>query len=228
MPRRRAAGGISALADLLDEPFAASEARRLETLRLDALEERVQLQMALGLHAELVGELEALVIENPFREGLRAQLMVCLYRCQRQTDALRVFKEGREALEEQLGLEPGQRLSELEIAILNHDPNLELTEIDQRLAPVDPRERHRRPRWALPAPIPRAMSTLVGRVADIEDIISVVGSSPVTTLVGVGGCGKTRLAWAAAERFGPSLRRRRVRYRPHRGHRFEGSRSTNQ
>jgi len=88
----------SALADLLDEPFARSEARRLETLRLDALEERVQLQMALGLHAELVGELEAMVMENPFREGLRAQLMECLYRCQRQTDALRVFREGREAL----------------------------------------------------------------------------------------------------------------------------------
>ena len=130
--------------------------------------------------------------------------MECLYRCQRQTDALRVFREGREALEEQLGLEPGQRLSELEFAILNHDPNLDFPAIDVPSAGVS-KGVPTPATLGTPAPIPRAMSTLVGRQADIEDIVNVVGSSPVTTLVGVGGCGKTRLAWAVAERLAPTF-----------------------
>ncbi len=193
----------AALADLIFEPFAAAEANRLETMLLDALEERFDLQLQLGLHAGVVGELEALVNEHPFREGLRAQLMVCLYRCQRQADALRTFNEGRDALVDQLGLEPGPRLTQLQGAILNHDPILDAPNAERdpdassRASP--PGTSTERPVPIGPSsPLPRPLSSLVGRNRDVEEVVQIVRTSFVTTLVGVAGCGKSRLAYAAA------------------------------
>jgi YVTN family beta-propeller protein len=112
------------LADFAYEPFAQGEIARLEALHLAALEERIESDLRLGRHAELVPELEALVREEPLDERLRAQLMLALYRSGRQADALEAYHEARRTLVEQLGLEPGPNLRELERAILRHDPAL--------------------------------------------------------------------------------------------------------
>jgi DNA-binding SARP family transcriptional activator len=110
-----------ALADLAGERFAQAEALRLEELRLGALEQRFEADLALGRHAELVGELEALVREHPLRERLRAQLMRALYSSGRQAEALTVYRDTRNLLVDELGIEPSPALQELEKAILRHD-----------------------------------------------------------------------------------------------------------
>ena len=113
-----------ALADFAYESFAQTEIARLDELQLTALEERIEADLALGRHAELVGELEALVARHPLRERLRGQLMLALYRSDRQAEALHVYQEGRLALAEELGLEPSQGLQRLERQILEQDPEL--------------------------------------------------------------------------------------------------------
>jgi DNA-binding SARP family transcriptional activator len=113
------------LADLASVPFAIPAIQRLEEMRLAALEQRLEAEVKLGRHRELIGELEALVETNPLRERLRATLMVALYRSGRQAEALAVFRAGRTLLVDQLGLEPSSLLRGLERAILTHDPSLE-------------------------------------------------------------------------------------------------------
>jgi DNA-binding SARP family transcriptional activator/streptogramin lyase len=105
-----------------DGSFARTERARLEEQRLAALERRIDADLELGRHRELMPELEALVREEPLREHLRGQLMLALYRCGRQAEALEVFRSGRRLLDEELGLEPGEELRRLERAILEHDP----------------------------------------------------------------------------------------------------------
>jgi DNA-binding SARP family transcriptional activator/streptogramin lyase len=112
------------LADLADVPHVQGERRRLEELRLAAVEARVEADLALGRHAQLVPELESLVREHPLRERSRGQLMLALYRCGRQAHALEVYHSGRRLLDEELGLQPDDELQRLEKAILNHDPSL--------------------------------------------------------------------------------------------------------
>ena len=112
------------LADLAYEPFADSAVARLQALKLAATEQRIDAKLALGRHGEVVPELEALVREHPYREQLRAKLMLALYRAGRQADALTAYREARHALVDELGIEPGAELRELEQAILNHDPAL--------------------------------------------------------------------------------------------------------
>jgi YVTN family beta-propeller protein len=114
-----------ALADLRYEPFAVPESERLEERRLGALEERFEAQLALGAGPDLVGELEALVREHPFRERLLGQLMVALYRAGRHTDALAAYRDAQRRLAAELGLDPGSQLRELEQEILRHDPSLD-------------------------------------------------------------------------------------------------------
>jgi DNA-binding SARP family transcriptional activator len=113
-----------ALAEFRDEPFAEAAARRLAELRLYALEERIDAQLDLGEHARLVPELEALVEEEPLRERPRGQLMVALYRSGRQAEALARYRDGRALLVEELGIEPGPALQELERAILRQEEAL--------------------------------------------------------------------------------------------------------
>ena len=117
-----------ALADFLYEPFAQTEIARLEELRTVVLEERIDADLALGRHAELVSELEALVSAQPLRERPRAQLMLALYRSGRQADALAAYRSARETLVEELGIDPGPGLRELEAAILRQDESLLLEE----------------------------------------------------------------------------------------------------
>jgi DNA-binding SARP family transcriptional activator len=114
------------LADLAYERFAQREIARLEELRATALEQLFEAKLALGRHAEVVGELQGLIREHPYRERLRAQLMLALYRSDRQADALQAYQDARSKLVEELGIEPGERLRELEKAVLAHDPELGL------------------------------------------------------------------------------------------------------
>ena len=113
-----------ALVDFAYEDFAQREIARLDELRLAAIEDRIDADLALGRATELVSELEPLVSAHPLRERLRGQLMLALYRSGRQADALETFREGRTALRDELGLEPGAALRELEQAVLNQDPAL--------------------------------------------------------------------------------------------------------
>jgi DNA-binding SARP family transcriptional activator len=132
------------LADFTYEPFAQAEITRLEELHLAAVEERIEADLELGRHAEIVGELEALVAEHPLREGLRRQLMLALYRCDRQAEALETYRRGRHLLIEELGIEPSSSLRELHEQILAQDPALS--------APARPRRPPRpRPPAATPA-----------------------------------------------------------------------------
>ena len=125
-----------ALADLAYESFAQIEILRLEELRVEALERRLDADLALGRYTELVGEVQALVREHPLRERLRAVLMQALYGSDRQVEALEIYRETRQLLVDQLGIEPSPALQELEQAILRHDPALTSREV-----PATPRRR---------------------------------------------------------------------------------------
>lgn len=176
-----------ALSDLADEPFAATEIRRLEELRLRATELAIDADLAAGRHAEVIAELEALVAQEPLRERLHARLMLALYRSGRQADALEAYRHAREVLVEQLGIEPGPELHDVQQAILDQDPALD--------APVMAGERPTE-RPSLPDP----PTALIGRASELEDIAGQLcdRGTRLLTLLGPGGVGKTRLALAAA------------------------------
>ena len=121
-----------ALADFARSRFARTEIARLEDLRLGCLEDRIDDDLGEGDHAELAGELEALVAEHPLRERLRGQLMLALYRSGRQAEALAAYQAARRSLVDELGIEPGRELRELQRRILEQDPGLELRAGDLR------------------------------------------------------------------------------------------------
>jgi predicted ATPase/DNA-binding SARP family transcriptional activator len=173
-----------ALADLAYEPFAQTEVARLEELRLGAIEKRVEADLALGRHADLVAELEALVAENPLREGFRRQLMLALYRSGRQAEALAAYQDARRTLLDELGIEPGPSLQRLERGILRQDPDLE----------------RRGPAAGGPTTLPSELTTFVGRERELDELRTTLTRSDVRllTLTGAGGSGKTRLAAQAA------------------------------
>jgi predicted ATPase/DNA-binding SARP family transcriptional activator len=169
-------------------PFAPPEIRRLEELRLSAVESRIEAQLAAGRHAELVAELPQLTREHPWRERLHAQLMLALYRGGRQADALEAYRHAREVLVEQLGIEPGPELHSVHQAVLAHDPAL-----DAPLPAVSARGRRGS---ALPAP----PNPTIGRARAVRAIAERLraGETRLLTLTGPGGVGKTRLALEAA------------------------------
>src|SRR4051794_2977180 len=133
-----------ALTEFAAEPFAQVEAGRLDDLRVAALEERIDADLQLGRHAELTGELEVLITSHPHREHLRAQLMLALYRAGRQSESLEVYRNLRATLDE-IGIEPGESLQQLERQILNHDPEIDAPAlpIAEATAPATPLERKR-------------------------------------------------------------------------------------
>jgi predicted ATPase/DNA-binding SARP family transcriptional activator len=175
------------LSDLTYETFAQAEIARLEELRLVALEDRIEADLAAGRDAELVGELEALVAANPLRERLRSQLMRALYRAGRQAEALAEYQDARRVLVEGLGIEPTAALKTLERQILAQDPALD--------APGE-RDEPRRLRTNLPA----AVTPLIGRQRDVEACAELLRGESVRllTLTGAGGIGKTRVALQVA------------------------------
>jgi YVTN family beta-propeller protein len=132
-----------ALGDLLYQPLGAEESERLEEQRLQALEERVEVDLELGMAAELVPELEALTRKHPFRERPLGQLMVALYRGGRQAEALAAYQVARQRLSAELGLEPSAPLQELQRRILAHDPAIDLPQA-KRGSANRPRSRRRR------------------------------------------------------------------------------------
>ena len=145
---RRACDSLSAalelwrgppLADVAYESFAQTEVARLEELRLVALENRAEAELALGRHAALIPELEKLVRDHPTRERLREELILALYRSGRQVDALECYRDAQRSLAE-LGLEPGAELQRLERSVLNHDPAIEAPRV-RGAVPVLPRRR---------------------------------------------------------------------------------------
>jgi YVTN family beta-propeller protein len=158
-------------ADLGDLPFVEAERRRLDELRLSALERRVEADIELGLHADVVAELESLVHEHPLRERVRGQLMLALYRSGRQAEALEVYRSGRRIMIEELGLEPGETLRRLERAILAQDESLAAP---QASTP---------PRVAARAAVPTGTVTLL--ITDIERstrLVNELGSAYGTLL----------------------------------------------
>ena len=131
------------LAELVYEPFAAQEVARLEELRTAAYEDLIDAELACGGGGDLVAELEALVAEHPFRERFRAQLMLALYRAGRQAEALDAYRAARRTLVDELGIEPGAPLSELEQAILRQDASLAPAAPAQRPSAHPPEERRK-------------------------------------------------------------------------------------
>jgi predicted ATPase/DNA-binding SARP family transcriptional activator len=191
-----------ALADVIGEPFAIGATARLEELRLTALELRHDLMLALGRHHELVGEITALIREHPLREQLHEQLLVALYRCGRQADALRAYDHARTHLLEELGIDPGPRLQELERRILAQDPDLSWTQ-----SPAEERTAQAaaaadsvpaRPASRPTATIPVAVTALVGRDIELARIRKLLERSRIVTLTGPAGAGKSRLALEVA------------------------------
>jgi DNA-binding SARP family transcriptional activator len=168
------------LSDFTYRQFAQAEIARLEERRLAAFEARFDADLAAGRHAELVGELEALVKEQPLRERLRAQLMLALYRSGRQAEALDVYQSARRALVEELGINPGRDVRDLHQAILNQDPGLDL--------PSDPQ--------ATPEP---SRAVFVGRERELGELLAALdealaGHGRLRLLVGEPGIGKSGLA----------------------------------
>ena len=188
------------LADLHDEPFARGEAARLGELRLSALEDRIDAELAAGRHHELVAELEPLVAGHPFRERPRAQLMLALYRCGRQARALEVFQAARGRLVSELGIEPGPALRQLQRRILNQDPTLD-PPVDPTVDPARPGTSDEKPRGNLPAPL----TSFVGRHRDLAEVPALLRTNRLVTLTGVGGAGKSRLALEVARARGSEL-----------------------
>jgi DNA-binding SARP family transcriptional activator len=174
----------AALAELAYEPFAQREIARLDDLRVAAHEQLIEAKLALGGHAEVVGQLEALIGEYPYRERLRAQLMLALYRSERQADALQAYQDARRTLVEELGIEPGERLRELERAILAQDPELHLAAEE----PADAEPAVETPRSAFVGR-ERELAELVGGLDD-----AFAGRGRLFLLVGEPGIGKSRLA----------------------------------
>jgi DNA-binding SARP family transcriptional activator len=167
------------LAEFGYQRFAQVEIARLEELRLACLEERIEHDLADGRHAELVGELESLTAEHPLRERLRGQLMLAMYRSGRQAEALDAYQEARDALVEELGIEPSRELRERHQAILNQDPALDLTASAGRETTT--------------------AGAFVGREAELEELMAglddaFAGRGRLFLLVGEPGIGKSRLA----------------------------------
>lgn len=170
----------SPLADVAFSRFAQPEIARLEELRVTALEARIDLDLATGNHARLIGELEGLVRSYPLRERLRGQLMLALYMSGRQAEALEAYQDARRALTDDLGIEPGRELRDLQQRILNQDPTLGAEARSPAIAPSSP-------------------GLFVGRDSELDVLIrglddAFAGHGRLFLLVGEPGIGKSRLA----------------------------------
>ncbi|MFH9199299.1 BTAD domain-containing putative transcriptional regulator [Streptomyces anulatus] len=188
-----------AFAGIADLPALGPEATRLDELRLGVIEERIDVDLGLGRHSELLGELTALTMEHPFRERMWAQLMLALYRCGRRADALQAYLQVREVLAEETGLEPGHTLRDLHRAVLGEDPALDRAVTDG--------EQDRRNATGARM-LPPALGDFSGQRAELAEIEArlrtdrAAGEPAATvTISGPGGVGKTALAVQASHRL---------------------------
>ena len=185
------------LADFQYDAFAQGEIARLGELRAAVLEERIAVEMLLGREAQVLGELERLVRDYPYRERLRGQLMLALYRTGRQAEALAAYRAARSALVDELGIEPSVELRQLHEAILAQDRALLQTDPGQPAAPAGagattdgraPGHVH----------LPVQATPLIGRERELAELMTLADSRRLITLTGTGGTGKTRLGMAFA------------------------------
>jgi predicted ATPase/DNA-binding SARP family transcriptional activator len=183
----------SALADFAFEEFAQAHRTQLEEMRLGALEDRIDADLAAGRHEDVAAELEALVGEHGLRERLWAQLMLALYRCDRQSDSLRAFQRVRDLLADELGLDPGPALRELERQVLAHDSAL-MAPVTVGRSPLGLSNIH------------PELSTFVGRTTDLAQIAKLLEQRRLVTITGPGGVGKTRIATEIAMHPGHTWR----------------------
>jgi DNA-binding SARP family transcriptional activator len=172
---------------------------RLDENRLAVLGDCLKLELELGHHREVIGELRGLVAEYPLRERLRMLLMLALYRAGRQADALESFREVRELLLDELGLDPGEELRDMERAILANDRSLDVQPVPVRAGGLQP----------VPRQLPATLADFTGRDDILERICALLAPAdgtvpqylPVVTLTGKGGIGKTTLALHAAHQI---------------------------
>lgn len=205
----------SPLADFRYEDFARAEVERLDELRLATLEDRIEADLACGRETELVGELRGLLLDHPFRERLAASLVTALYRAGRQAEALDAYRRTRDALAEELGIDPSPALQRLEVAILNQDPDLDgpppsvavvVPASSTSSAGVSDAPRVASPRTEAAGTTSRARPRLVeapgpliGRERDAAAIAAMIERDVrCVTITGPGGTGKTRLALEVA------------------------------
>lgn len=189
-----------AYAEFADEEFARGDAARLEEFRLAASSDWVDAVMALDRPGDTIGRLAALVAADPLRERPRAQLMRALHRLGRSADALQTFRDYRDLLADELGLDPSQQLRDLEAAILRQDPDPEPEPEPDPAPPADGTPGSRPP----PAGNLRLeLTDLIGRAGDAATALAAIEDSRVVTLTGVGGVGKTRLALRVAAEAQP-------------------------
>jgi DNA-binding SARP family transcriptional activator/tetratricopeptide (TPR) repeat protein len=171
----------------------AAEAARLDEQRIAAVEARIAADLELGRGDELIGELTVLVEQHPTRSAMRGQLMLALHRADRTGEALTVFRQGREALIGELGIEPGADLTTLHERILRADPGL----LDRQPVPAS------RPRRKGPAQLPPDPPDFVGRDGLVAELATMLADGPVVAaLLGPGGVGKSALAVHVAHRVG--------------------------
>lgn len=178
------------LGEFEQQPFARAPISRLVELRLAAEERRIEAEFAVGHHSELLPQLEEMVANHPYRERLRGQLMIALYRSDRQADALAAYRTARATLAEELGIEPGPALRRLERAILDQDPILEASASAAAAATTGRQEQR----------FPARSTSFVGRTQQVSEIRARLRRPEVRllTLTGAPGTGKTRLAIESA------------------------------
>jgi WD40 repeat protein/DNA-binding SARP family transcriptional activator len=205
-------------ADLEFEPFGRLEVERLEELRLAALEERIDAELALGRHLALVPELETLAAEHPYREHFRAQLMLALYRSGRQAEGLAVYQQTRTLLSEELGLEPGGELQELQRAILVQDPVLAPAVVENGRGSEPLRDIC--PFKGLAPFEPADAEFFFGRERLVDELLGRLEDVPFLALVGASGSGKSSLLRAGLL---PRLGRDHVLVRPGEPYAFAGT-----
>ncbi|WP_406073181.1 BTAD domain-containing putative transcriptional regulator [Micromonospora sp. NBC_01638] len=176
-----------ALADVIDVAGAPAQTARLDELRLAAIEDRIEADLALGAHAALVAELRELVVAHPLRERSRGQLLRALSALGRPAEALAEFEDARRTLAEQLGVDPSAALAAIHLAVLRGAER-----------PAEP--------GTIEQALPSQLTTFVGREAELKRVGELLGERRLITLTGPGGAGKTRLAIEAAGRLDGEVR----------------------